>query len=71
MIRPGPAIRFILSLTTSCATPDQDCTAGAIAPGNGQPVQLGANVAAGTTYYLIVDHVGAPGGGFFLDVTLQ
>ena len=70
-LTPGPAIRFILSLTTSCATPDQDCTAGAIAPGNGQPVQLGANVAVGTTYYLIVDHVGAPGGGFFLDVTLQ
>jgi hypothetical protein len=70
-LTPGPAIRFILSLTTSCATPDAACNAGAIAPANGQPVQISANVEAGTAYYLVIDHIGAPGGAFFLDVTLQ
>jgi hypothetical protein len=70
-LTPGPDIRFILTLTTNCNAPDQACTGGALAAQNGQQVQVGANVVAGTPYYLVVDHLGMPGGAFFLDVTLQ
>jgi hypothetical protein len=70
-LTPGPDIRFILTLTTACATPDQACTGSAIAAQNGQVVQVSANVQAGTTYSLVVDHLGAPGGAFALDVALQ
>ncbi len=67
----GPALRFALSLSTNCAQPDNACLASALAAQNSQSISVAADVVAGTTYYLTVDHLGGGGGAFALETAIQ
>jgi hypothetical protein len=70
-LSPGPNnLRFVLMVTTNCGVVDQGCVGSAVSARAGDGVSLAIDVVAGTTYYLIVDHPGQPGGSFFLDLAL-
>jgi hypothetical protein len=70
-LSPGPNnLRFVLMVTTNCGVVDQGCVGSAVSARAGDSVSLTVDVVAGTTYYLVVDHPGQPGGSFFLDLAL-
>ena len=66
---PRRALKPVLYLVTDCADVDGTCVGGAGDQPAGAPEILEAEVTPGT-YFLVVDHEGALGGAFFLEVGL-